>query len=190
MAGDWKRDLGKIGGRPIDSGQQKKCKTCGKTLKPDSKYDACFECGKKNKEVKEGASGLPQDYIEKLGTGYFDKNKCLWEEFITTMASSVALSFGNCKNKLNNHQLRRFYTHTKAAENRLKMTNDWPCVNVDIKKTGAFAAEAKGKGKIPDSFYDFIDKNMKLIKTKEDFEAFLEHFQAVVAYFTYHYPRN
>ena len=103
------------------------------------------------------------------------------------MASDIARSFGT---KLKNHQLRRFYGHIKAAETRLRMAGDWHCVNLDVKKLSSFVSEAKGKDKIPESFYKFIDANIKQIKKQKDFEAFVEHFQAIVAYFTYHYPKN
>ncbi|MBI3583951.1 MAG: type III-A CRISPR-associated protein Csm2 [Nitrospinae bacterium] len=168
---------------------KKKCKICGKPLKDDSRFDTCYECGQKNKKEGGGDSdSLPPNYITKLENGYFDSSGCLWEEFITTMASDVAKSFGR---KLKNHQLRRFYGHAKAAENRLRMTGDWDVVNLDVKKLGPFVSEAKGKDKIPQSFFDFIDKNIKSIKIQKDFEkGFMEHFQAIVAYFTYHYPKN
>lgn len=187
MTGDWKRDLGKMASGSGGSAVQRKCKDCGKPLKPDSKFDTCFECGQKRKEGGGAAAGIPKDYVERLEKGYFDSNGRLWEEFVTTMAKDVAQSFGK---KLKNYQLRRFYGHAKAAENRLRMTGDWPSVNVDIKKLGAFVAEAKGKDKIPESFYDFIDRNIKAIKMQKDFDAFLEHFQAVVAYFTYFNPKD
>ncbi len=130
---------------------------------------------------------LPTAYLNKLKTGYRDLNNCLWEEFITTLADEVAVSFGR---KLKNHQLRRFFNHVKEADNRLRMTNDWNCVKLDVKKLSPFVSEAKGKGKIPHSFYEFIDENVKQINARIDFEAFVEHFQAVVAYFTYRYPKN
>ena len=128
--------------------------------------------------------------MNKLSNGYFDSNGCLWEDFLTSSASDIAKSFGTGRVKLKNHQLRRFYGHAKAAENRLLMTGDWNCVNLDVKKLSSFASEAKGKDKVPDSFYEFIEQNVKQIKSQKDFQGFMEHFQAVVAYFIYHYPKS
>lgn len=172
-------------------GTKKKCSMCGKPLKDDSKFSTCFECGQKNRGTGvaggKGIDNLPAEYTTKLSKGYFDTNNRLWEEFVTTMASDVAVLFKGLKN----HQLRRFYGHAKAAENRLRMTGDWNAVNLDIKKLSPFASEAKGKDKIPHSFYEFIDTNINAIKTRKDFEeGFMEHFQAVVAFFTYHYPKS
>ena len=162
---------------------KKKCIGCGKLLKDDSRFETCFECGQKKKTVSEG---LPPEYITKLHNGYFDSNNCLWEEFITTFADKIAKSFKGLKT----HQLRRFYGHIKAAENRLNMTGDWHSVKLDVKKLIPFVSEAKGKDKVPMSFFEFIEASIKRIDNQRDFKAFVEHFQAVVAYFTYHYPKS
>lgn len=183
---DWKDKLSELhkGG----GGMKRKCTECGKEFVPkEEHHKTCFDCAKKKKGGGILNEGLPPQYLEELKKGYFDDNNCLREEFLTEMASDVAKSFGT---KLKNHQLRRFYGHIKAADNRLKMTGDWPCVNLDVKKLSSLVAEAKGKDKVPDSFYKFIDANIKKIHNQKDFEAFVEHFQAIVAYFTYHYPKN
>jgi len=165
-----------------------KCADCGKEfVQKEAHHKICFECQKKKRADGHNFDGLPAGYLDKVAGGYFDEKNCLRVEFVGEMASNVAKSFGT---KLKNHQLRRYYGHVKAAENRLNMTGDWPSVNIDIKKLGAFVSEAKGKDKVPDSFYKFIDGNVMQIQTRHDFEAFVEHFQAVVAYFTYHYPKN
>ncbi len=182
---DWRDKLSEFhkGG-----GMKKKCADCGKEFMPkEAHHKTCFDCAKKKKSGGTVPEGLPLGYLEKVAKGYFDENHCLGEEYLTGMASDVAKSFGT---KLKNHQLRRFYGHIKAADNRLKMTGDWPCVKLDVKKLSALVAEAKGKDKVPDSFYKFMDANIKQIQNKNDFEAFVEHFQAIVAYFTYHYPKN
>jgi CRISPR-associated protein Csm2 len=163
---------------------KKTCRICKEPLK-DDKYDTCYKCSQKSKAPYES---LPPEYLTTLPQGYFDADGHLWEGFITKLASDVAKSFGT---RLKNHQLRRFYGHAKAAENRLKMTNDWEAVNVDVKRLEPYVSEAKGKDKIPQSFYDFMEKNIKAIKNQKDFEdGFIKHFEAVVAYFTYHYPKS
>jgi CRISPR-associated protein Csm2 len=185
---DIKRAFEKAGIKGGGGEMKKKCKVCGKPLKDDSRFDTCFDCGQKNKKGGGGGDldSLPPEYITKLEKGYFDSGGCLWEEFLTKFADKIAKSFRGLKN----HQLRRFYGHIKAADNRLRMTEDWRCVNLDIKKLLSFVSEAKGKDKVPESFYKFIDANINKIKEQKDFEAFVEHFQAIVAYFTYHYPKN
>ncbi len=160
----------------------KKCK-CGNTIK-DQKHDICYNCFQKGRE----GSGIPENYLK---DGYFDKDNCLFEELVTTTANQIAMSFSTSYPKLKNHQLRRFYQHARAAENRLSMTHDWPSVNIDIKKLKPFVAEAKGKGKVPEVFYDFICRNIdNIIDEKSFMQGFLAHFQAVVAYFTYYNPKD
>lgn len=157
---------------------QKKCK-CGKLIK-NPKFDQCYDCSQKNA----GSGSLPDDYLSK---GYFKERDVLYEELVADMADTIVRSFKGLKN----NQLRRFYQHIRNAENRLKMVGDWQSVNVDVKKLKAFAAEAKGKGKIPDSFFQFIAKNIDCVKDEKTFtKGFLPHFEAVVAYFTYYNPKD
>ncbi len=178
--GDLKSELEKTGMKGTI--EIKKCRKCGKPLS-NPKFDLCKQCADVNKKKDNDTHNLPEGYLNKLQKGYFDTTNCLHEDFITTFADKIAQSFKGLKN----HQLRRFYNHVKAAETRLKMTNDWNCVNLDIKKLCSFVAEAKGKGnKIPENFYQFIDKNIKKIDSQRDFEAFVTHFEAVVGYFAYY----
>lgn len=133
---------------------------------------------------------LPEDYLK---GGYFDEKANLRERYVAKDgdADNIAKQLGNERPTMTNHQLRRFYSHVRAAENRLKMTANWPAVYVDLKKLEPFVSEAKGKGKIPDLFYTFMIRNLAAVKSKEDFvNGFLEHFQAIVAFFTYHHPKK
>jgi CRISPR type III-A-associated protein Csm2 len=184
ILGRYERGLQGGGG----GGAKKTCRDCGKPLKND-RFDTRFDCSQKRKRGEgERMESLPPEYAARIEHGFFDEKGSLWEEFITTMASAVAKSFGR---GLKNHQLRRFYGHAKDAENRLRNTKDWASVNLDIKKLSPFASEAKGKGKIPNAFYEFIEKNVSAVKSQRDFQqGFIPHFEAVVAFFTYHYPNN
>lgn len=164
----------------------KKCKTCGRPLR-DPKFDTCFDCSKKSREK---IDKLPDDYLSR---GYFDEKGNLYCELITTTAEKLAEDFGQSRPQLKNHQLRRFYNHIKMAENQLNMLQDFPRIQVKIQKLKPFAAEAAGgeSAKVPKIFYDFINKNLDLVKDEKSFrEGFLEHFQAVVAYFKFRFPRQ
>ena len=133
---------------------------------------------------------LPGDY---LSSGYLDDKGNLKERYIARNgdADQIAKELGNAKPAMTNHQLRRFYSHVRAAENKLRMTDNFLSVLIDLKKLDPFVAEAKGKGKIPDLFYTFMIRNLEAVKSKKDFtDGFLEHFQAVVAYFTFHHPKK
>ena len=128
---------------------------------------------------------LPNGYLEK---GYFDSEGEIFEMLLTDTASKVAKSFGK---GMRNSQLRRFYQHAKAADNAYSYHNNKRRLINDIITLDPFAAEAKGKDKIPEIFYEFIHKNIMQVNTVEEVrKGFLPHFQAVVAYFTYHYPKS
>lgn len=192
--GDWKRDLGKFSGSTGGEAVAKNCEKCGKPLK-DPKFRLCFNCNQAAREGGHGdsgghSSGLAPDYLQ---GGFFDENGCLRERYLAKGgdADRIAKQLGLDRPPMITHQLRRFYGHVRAAENRLKMTRNFPAVNIDLKKLDSFVAEAKGKGKIPDLFYDFITKNLDAVKTEKDFlDGFLEHFQAVVGFFTFHHPKK
>jgi CRISPR-associated protein Csm2 len=155
---------------------QKRCK-CGNLIK-NIKFDTCYDCSQK----RTGGAGLPEGYLEK---GYFKERDILFDDLVTETADNIARSLK--KNDLKNHQLRRFYNHVRDAGNKLNMTRDWLSVNIDVKKLKAFAAEAKGKGKIQDAFFQFISKNIDCVTDEKSFiKGFLPHFEAVVAYCTYY----
>lgn len=128
---------------------------------------------------------LPQEYLK---NGYFDEEGYLKQELLTEMASKIAKQFGV---KMNNSQLRKFYGHVKTAEQSYLYSGDKRKFINDIKTLDSFVAEAKGKVKVPEVFYDFIKTNVDTIDSVKDItKGLLPHFQAVVAYFTYHYPRS
>ncbi len=186
---DWKKELSTLstgrGGEKV-----KKCGKCGKPLR-DPKFDLCYDCAKKSRpDIGAPREGLKPDYLQ---GGYFDENGYLKERYIIKGgdADSIAKRLGLETPAMTNNQLRRFYGHVRAAENRLRMTNNFSPVYLDLKKLEPLVAEAKGKRKIPDIFYDFMTKNLDSVKTKEDFiEGFMEHFQAIVGFFTFHHPKK
>jgi CRISPR type III-A-associated protein Csm2 len=148
----------------------KNCSVCGRPLK-DARFDMCYNCHQKSRSI-------PDDYLK---DGYFTEKGHLRIELLTSTADHLAKVFGF--DNLSRSQLRRFYGHVRAAENRLEMLGDFEPVKVDIFKLDSFVAEAKGKGKVPESFYRFVKSNLAQVTDEKSFKkGFLEHFQAVVAY--------
>jgi CRISPR-associated protein Csm2 len=186
--GDWKKDLSKLSSH-VENSSGKKCEKCGKPLK-DDKYRHCFNCNEGMKGVGSSGGGMATDYLSK---GYFDEKGNLFERYVARGgdADIIANKLGYEKPAMTTHQLRRFYGHVRAAENRLQMTGNFPAIYIDLKKLEPFVAEAKGKGKIPDLFYDVMNKNLSVVKTQKDFtKGFLEHFQAIVAFFAVNHPKK
>ncbi|MBM7865799.1 type III-A CRISPR-associated protein Csm2 [Heliobacterium gestii] len=136
---------------------------------------------------------LPEDY---LIHGYFDANSNLREVLIIAHAKACAGVFGhyaNGRKRLKNSQLRRFFNHARALEMKLiQMGEDhFPAIRLDILKLLPMALYANSREKVPDRFVTFMEKNVERIHTIRDFrEGFLPHFEAVVAYFYYMYPKE
>lgn len=137
---------------------------------------------------------LPRDYLQ---GGYFEiveKNGCkvkkLKKDLVLKTASNLAKDFGTARPGLKKAQLRKFYDYSRNMEEKLRMCKNYDLIESDINKLIAFAADAKSKGNIPQIFFDFIERNVNSIHNEDDFiKGFIEHFQAVVAYFSYHNPR-
>lgn len=188
--GDWNKEIEKIRG-PGESSEpaNNKC-ICGKPKKVE--FPTCWSCSQKHKSAgaSKGCTGLAADYLEK---GYFDERGNLFQRYIIRGcdADDIALQLGSGHPAMTNHQLRRFYGHVRAADNRLNTTGDFSAVHGDLIRLEPLVSEARGKGKVPQLFYDFLLRNLTEVKTGRDFtKGFLEHFQAVVAYFTYHHPKK
>lgn len=160
----------------------KKCKICGKPVQ-NERYDTCIECYRKRRSAQ--LVVLPNDY---LAQGFFDEKGYLYADLIANTAEQVALALGNSSPSLSTSQLRRFFSHAKAAQNSLNVMGDYDKVKVNIHKLRSFAAEATGKRKVPKVFQEFIEKNLDLTTDAKSFgKGFMEHFQAVVAFFYCHF---
>jgi CRISPR type III-A-associated protein Csm2 len=95
-------------------------------------------------------------------------------------------------------QLRRFYTKAKTAEGRLKAGEPFSSVTASILELKQHAANAVGRaqGRNEEAglklLKQFIDRNVELASKSEKafLKGFLPHFQGVVAYFKFHYPKK
>lgn len=159
-----------------------------------SSNNRCFSCGK---SVSEGhffcraCQKDPRIPAEYLVDGYFGSDGNIREELLQRLPKSIAKMLGT--KKLKNHQLRAFFHHVRAAENKMHLGLAFEQVRGDIKNLEVFAADrvARGTESVPKQFYDFIVRNVESIKTGKDFlKGFVPHFQAVVAYFRYFFPRS
>jgi len=137
---------------------------------------------------------LPAGYLEE---GYLEKtqknNVVIQEDLLLEHAESIgkSLAQGRGSDTLKYSQLRKFYDYAVNCDNKLKLCNDFELVKRDILKLSEFANYANSRKNIPEVFRMFIQKNIETIKTENDFrKGFLEHFQAVVAYYKYYRPNN
>jgi len=81
-------------------------------------------------------------------------------------------------------QLRRFYQEWLTLRKRTRASG-YEKSEVGIKMLIAKAAYALGRqnAPVPKEFVDWLQKNLKEIKSKEDVEAFGDYFEAMVGYF-------
>lgn len=134
-----------------------------------------------------GGPALPEGYLQ---NGYFDKAGNIRPELLLRHAEEVARAIGRNPGGIANAQLRKFYGHVRMADTRMSYDVPFEIVRGSVLELGSFVAEARGKNKVPEVFKQFIDRNLERIADGKDFrQGFVKHFQAVVGYFTFHYPR-
>lgn len=120
---------------------------------------------------------------------YFDGKGNIRPELLGTESEDVAKTFlfpGQGK-ALNSAQLRRFYGDMKNLERKLDSrqqtgneTDSFLAVLPLVKMVKSKTSYASKK--VPPEFGKWLNKHIDAIKTAEDFEAFMLHFEAVVGY--------
>lgn len=115
--------------------------------------------------------------------GYFGEAGCLKREFVDEWADTLALIFGDAR--LTKSQLRAFFAETKRLQTIFRIRGDKADLLNRLAALKAVAhqrANRTASVRIPPVFHEFIDRNVDRVITKEDFQAFVQHFEAVVAY--------
>lgn len=137
-------------------------------------------------------SQQPPSWPDCLADGYF-VNGCLHPGFVVR-ERMVEAAEAMANQGLTTHQIRRFFQHCRAIEARLRAkTSTWECEKAVFMKLDVAAADAISKSppKIPQSFHEFIRKNVAAVKTEKDFlEGFLPHFEALVGFGNASFSRN
>lgn len=97
-------------------------------------------------------------------------------------------------------QLRRFFDEVKAIERQLDLEAQqsgdreaaFAAVRPRFKMLKARAAYAKGRlgRSMPDDFLQFMVNHTHAVQTAKDFDAFVKHFEAVVAFHKYLSPER
>lgn len=117
-------------------------------------------------------------FLEKNGTKFINPDYVSYEKM-----DDFARRLGEAR--LSKSQLRRFFSHCRFIEYRLKGGTDWDSVRADFVKMRYVATHAKNRAssEFPDIFYQFINYNVDTVKGKEDFLfGFMPHFEALVGY--------
>lgn len=89
-------------------------------------------------------------------------------------------------------QLRKFFDELRSIQREMKIGKDWEEVKDRVLLLTPILAYASArkvgrKPLIPREFYKLISACINKVKTKEDFETFVEFFQSIVAYHKYYF---
>ncbi|SNZ10621.1 CRISPR-associated protein, Csm2 family [Persephonella hydrogeniphila] len=93
-------------------------------------------------------------------------------------------------------QLRKFFNQVKQLKNQISKLkpeeNLHPDLRLKIVALMPKLAYAAGRKTIDKNFYFFMKNLLEKVKegTKKDFEAFEQIFEAIIAYHTYHHPKE
>jgi len=125
---------------------------------------------------------------------YFDESGSIRSELLDEAAKTTAEKFVvysrhdprklDRSRSLSSAQMRRFFSEFRQLERRVKgegFDKLKPLIKM-VKSKASYAAN-RPTNSIPKSFRDFLIDNVDQINTKEDFEAFMLHFEAVVGFF-------
>ena len=93
------------------------------------------------------------------------------------------------------NQLQRFFRHCRKLELQLrsKEKKKWDEVRTSILMLPAHAVNSmyRPRDPIPQSFVDFITRNVDMIHTEADFcQGFMKHFEAVLGYAPKHLRKS
>ncbi len=138
---------------------------------------------------------MTQSKDDYLNGGYFDSNGSIKCELLTTTAEQKAKELGS--SGITYTQLRSFFTQVRAIERELE-SKKFPQVVPRIQRLEYLVANYVGRGQNEierqnrEKLKRFIDRNAKLAeKDIPSFkQGFIPHFEAVIAYFKYNYPRK
>lgn len=137
---------------------------------------------------KSTASYPPQGYLE---GGYFTQvttsegeRKVIRREYIIDYAKAIAQKLiddgKDGKNK--STQLRKFYDYCVQLDSMMKNGSSFEEVEGAFCQLLPYAEDAQTRKCVTDTFVKFIQDNVEQVHNKEDFNAFLSHFEAVIAF--------
>jgi CRISPR-associated protein Csm2 len=121
------------------------------------------------------------------------------EEYIKPegICEGIAIGIGFL-DALKKTQLRKFFDQIKNLEHRLKSDEDLNKIKIGVLALIPKLAYSKGRKLIDDEFYNFMKALLLRLKNdmnekddKEDvFEKFVNILESVLAYYTYHFPKE
>jgi CRISPR type III-A-associated protein Csm2 len=138
------------------------------------------------------APELPPGY---LAAGYFDQKNNLLKDIFVGWPEAITRSLRESRPPATKNSLRAFYTMLRMAKNQFEAQRRTPDKAMGEAKTQLYklrtaAQYQRTRNVISPLCQDFLAKNIDLVDRKgtdfdsfdRNFNAFVEHFQAVIAY--------
>jgi len=133
-------------------------------------------------------------YFQALKGDYLDAKGNVKCEFITSLAEQAAQMLGSAPVKgrpMAYGQLRKFYDQAVAVKSGLEARQDFSTLLPKLCALVPAAFNAVGAGNAPQVLKQFIEANVGIAQRDEKhFKAFMTHFQSVIAYYKYHFPKG
>lgn len=114
------------------------------------------------------------------------ERKVLNPDLVDRAAEQVADNF--CQrltrpyDKLTPSQVRRFFGEVKNIYNCLQEGRSWSDLELRFRMIKSRASYASGTRRIPKEFATFLAYHIDQVKDAKDFEAFVQHFEAVLGF--------
>lgn len=131
---------------------------------------------------------LPKGYL--VG-GYYEegeRGRVLKKEYIVDFPISIAKALSSKEDSENGKrnkrsQIRKFYEYSISIRELANRKNgDFRVIEAELDRLLPFAQYKMSRNTVSQLFVDFINKNVSNIKNTEDLQAFVKHFEAIVAY--------
>lgn len=126
---------------------------------------------------------LPDGYLEGGYYEFRDGKSALKREYIVGYPVQIADALAERDRNMNkSSQIRKYYDFCIRIRDMIHAGKDYQEVEAEFCRLSNFVAYAASRNLVSQLFVRFIDMNIKAIRNKEDFFAFIKHFEAVVAH--------
>ena len=133
---------------------------------------------------------LPEGY---LSGGYFKSvgdERVLKPEYIVKYSKEIADKLNSWQewDKANSpqnkrSQIRKFYEYVLGIQGLLqRKNNNFAVIEAELNRLIPFVNYAQSRSTVSELFKKFIEENIKAVHGTEDLNAFVKHFESIVAY--------
>lgn len=128
---------------------------------------------------------LPEGYL--VGGYYYQPDESdkpvLRKEYILGYPVKIAGSLAEKDRNLNkSSQIRKYYDYCIRIRDLISSGRKYEEVESEFYRLANFVSYAESRKLVTPLFVEFIEKNIENIHNNEDFNAFVKHFEAVVAH--------